>query len=62
MTSTKAADWGLPEIREQVEADTIHYVGKYNAPDYELLINSGCQLALESTMILHNPEVKEISA
>ena len=35
------------------------YAGKYNTPDYEMLINQGCQLAIESTMILHNPEVKE---
>lgn len=35
------------------------YAGKYNAPDYELLLDGACQLAIESTMILHNPEVKE---
>jgi len=35
------------------------YAGKYNAPDYEMLLSGGCQLAIESTMILHNPEVKE---
>ena len=35
------------------------YAGKYNAPDYEMLLGGGCQLAIESTMILHNPEVKE---
>ena len=59
MTSTKAADWGLPEIREQVEADTIHYVGKYNAPDYEALLEEEIDLAVESTMIYHAPQVKE---
>ncbi len=35
------------------------YAGKYNAPDYEVLLDGNCQLAIESTMILHNPEVKE---
>ncbi len=35
------------------------YAGKYNAPDYEMLLDGGCQLAIESTMILHNPDVKE---
>ena len=35
------------------------YAGKYNAPDYEQLMAGGCDLAIESTMILHNPEVKE---
>ena len=31
----------------------------YSAPDYELLTSSGCNLAVESLMILHSPEVKE---
>ncbi len=35
------------------------YAGKYNAPDYEMLLAGSCDLAIESTMILHNPEVKE---
>ncbi len=35
------------------------YAGKYNAPDYEMLMDGNCQLAIESTMILHNPDVKE---
>ncbi|MBR6258592.1 MAG: ABC transporter substrate-binding protein [Oscillospiraceae bacterium] len=35
------------------------YAGKYNAPDYEMLLDGNCQLAIESTMILHNPDVKE---
>ncbi len=35
------------------------YAGKYNAPDYELILDEGCGLAIESTMIHHNPEVEE---
>jgi len=35
------------------------YAGKYSAPDYELIQSKNCGLALESTMIYHNPEVKE---
>ena len=30
-----------------------------SAPDYELILNEGCDLAIESTMIHHNPEVQE---
>ena len=33
--------------------------GKYSAPDYELILVQGCDLAVESTMIYHTPEVKE---
>ncbi|MBE6042019.1 MAG: ABC transporter substrate-binding protein, partial [Clostridiales bacterium] len=37
----------------------IQYIGKYRAPDYEALLESGVDLAIESTMIYHNPQVKE---
>ena len=45
-------------IRAMENGDFV-YAGKYNAPDYEMLLAGGCDLAIESTMILHNPEVKE---
>lgn len=35
------------------------YAGKYSAPDYERIVSEGCDLAVESTMIYHNPEVKQ---
>ena len=60
MTSTKAQDWSLPDIREKVEAEEILYIGKYNAPDYERLLSEGCDLCVENTMIYHNPEAKEL--
>ena len=37
----------------------MYYAGKYNAPDYELILSKACDLAIESTMISHSPEVKE---
>ena len=36
------------------------FAGKYDEPDYELLVNQGCDLAVESTMILHSPKVQEM--
>ena len=42
-----------------MESGNMIYAGKYNAPDYELILNEGCDLAIESTMIHHNPEVQE---
>jgi len=59
MTSTKESDWGLDFIRERVQSGDIRYVGKYNAPDYELITSEGCGLAVESQMITHSPEVRE---
>ena len=37
----------------------IAYAGKYSAPDYERILAAGCTLAIENTMVLHDPEVKE---
>ena len=42
-----------------MEQKKMIYAGKYSAPDYELILNEGCDLAIESTMIHHNPEVQE---
>ena len=59
MTSTSAENWTIPEIREKVISDDILFVGKYSAPDYEVVLDEGCGLAVENTMISHTPEVKE---
>ena len=59
MTSTQASDWGIDRIKKLVENDTIRYIGKYRAPDYEALIEGDVDLAIESTMIYHSPQIKE---
>lgn len=59
LSGTKTEGWYIPEAREAMEAGSLVYAGKYNAPDYELIVSQNCGLALESTMIYHNPEVKE---
>lgn len=59
MSGTQASGWYIPEARQAMEEGRMIYAGKYSAPDYELIQSQGCDLALESTMIYHNPEVKE---
>ena len=59
MSGTQADGWYLPEARQAMEDGRMIYAGKYSAPDYELIASKNCDLALESTMIYHNPEVKE---
>lgn len=59
MTSTTLDNWSLPEIRQAIENEDILYVGKYNTPDYEAILSESCSLAIESTMIYHNPETQE---
>jgi iron complex transport system substrate-binding protein len=59
MTSTSAENWTIPEIQAKVVSDDILFVGKYSAPDYEVVLDEDCGLAVENTMISHSPEVKE---
>ena len=58
-TGTKAEGWYIEAPQKALEDGSMVYAGKYSAPDYELLTSSGCDLAVESMMILHTPEVKE---
>ena len=57
--STKAEDYSIEEAKAKIEAGDIQYVGKYSSPDYEVILGSGCNLAIESTMITHSPKIKE---
>lgn len=59
LSGTDADGWYILEAREAMEAGKISYAGKYSAPDYERILDRGCDLAVESTMIYHTPEVKE---
>lgn len=58
-SGTKAEDWYVAEAKTAMESGKLCYAGKYNAPDVEQLVSGSCDLAIESTMIFHNPEVKE---
>ena len=59
LSGTDASGWYIPEARQAMEAGQMIYAGKYSAPDYELILDQGCDLAVESTMIYHTPEVRE---
>lgn len=59
LSGTKADGWYIDEAKQALEDGSIAFAGKYSAPDYELILSKNCDLALESTMIYHNPEVKE---
>lgn len=58
-SGTKADGWFIAEAKEAMEKGEILYAGKYSVPDYEQIVDQGCDLAIESTMIYHTPEVKE---
>lgn len=59
LSGTKEEGWYIEEAREALRKGDMIYAGKYSAPDYERIVSESCDLAVESTMIYHNPEVKE---
>ena len=58
-SGTKADGWYIDAAKEAMDSGKITFAGKYSAPDYEMLLDEGCDLAIESTMITHSPDVKE---
>jgi len=59
LSGLEADEWYVDSAKAALQAGTMLYAGKYSAPDYELLIRKQCCLAIESTMILHTPEVQK---
>ena len=55
-----SSGWYIEDAKAAMEAGDMAYAGKYSEPDYETLINGDCNLAIESTMILHTPKVQEM--
>lgn len=60
MTGTQANSWYIEEAVERLNSGEMLFAGKYSEPDYEMLVEEGCDLAIESTMLLHTPKVKEM--
>lgn len=60
MTGTQANGWYIEETVEKMENGEMLFAGKYSEPDYEMLIEQECDMALESTMLLHTPKVQEM--
>lgn len=55
----KADGWYIEAAKEAMEQGDILYAGKYNMPDYEMIVSNHCSLAIENMMISHTPEVIE---
>ena len=60
MSGTSEGGWYIDAPNEALESGAMVYAGKYSEPDYETMIAKDCDLAIESTMILHTPEVQEM--
>ena len=66
LSGTKEDGWYVEEAREAMGHVSKEEYGKSVAKvlqvlngHYELILDEGCNLAIENTMIYHNPEVKE---
>ena len=59
-SSLQESGWYVDTAKQAMENGDIVFAGKYSEPDYELLVNSECNLAIESTMILHTPKVQDM--
>ena len=59
LSGTDVNGWYIQEAKDALDRGAMCFAGKYSAPDYELIFAEKCDLAIESTMIYHSPEVKE---
>ena len=60
LSGETADNWYVQDAVDAMNAGTMIFAGKYSEPDYELLVSENCDLAIESTMILHSPKVQEM--
>lgn len=59
LSGTKEDGWYIENARLAMHKGHILYAGKYNEPDYEMLLEHSCPLAIESLMIGHASDVKD---
>ena len=60
LSGQKEGNWYIESANEAMANGDMLYAGKYNKPDYELIVSENCSLAIENMMISHSPEVKEM--
>ena len=59
LSGADTGSWEIDAPKAALQSGQMRFAGRYSAPDYEMLLTQSCDLALESTMILHTPEVQE---
>lgn len=60
LSGLDASGWYIQAAADAINNGDMTFAGKYDEPDYELLVGDDCDLAIESTMILHAPKVQEM--
>ena len=59
LSGTREDDWYIENAVSAMKNGEILYAGKYSEPDYEMILENSCPLAIESSMIGHASDVKE---
>lgn len=59
LSGTRQDGWYIDSAQQAMAEGKLLYAGKYSEPDYELILQENCTLAVESTMIGHASDVKE---
>ena len=59
-SATQANGWYVENAAKAMQEGRILFAGKYSEPDYEALLEGSCGLAVENTMLLHSPKVKDM--
>lgn len=60
LSGQKQENWYIESARNAMAQGNMIYAGKYNKPDYELIVSENCSLAIENRMVFHSPEVIEM--
>lgn len=60
LSGQKEGNWYIESANTAMAKGDMIYAGKYNKPDYELIVSENCSLAIENMMISHSPEVIEM--
>ena len=60
LSGTQQDGWYVENAAAAMARGDILFAGKYSEPDFELLVREHCDLAVESMMIAHTPQVKEL--
>ena len=59
LSGSREDSWYIENARQAMADGRIVYAGKYSEPDYEMLLEHRCPLAVESLMIGHASDVKQ---
>ena len=60
LSGTRQGGWTIESAAEAMDRGDIQFAGKYSEPDFERLVQAHCDLAVESMMIFHSPQIKEL--